>query len=138
MLDVASVRKGYPSHERAAAYQARILLAENVPEPRGRDYPSHRARAGHIAEVIWRRWQVGPYQSRFEHMRWYLAERTGHYTDSTCYRHWLTVRLMILCLGHAGDWLDRLDGPWVRPTGKPGPLKDGRPMLEPDYKRSFE
>lgn len=51
----------YPSHERAAAYQARMLLAENLPEPRSANYPSHCARAGHIAEVIWRRWQVGPY-----------------------------------------------------------------------------
>ncbi len=127
-----------PSHERAAAYQARMLLAENLPEPRSANYPSHCARAGHIAEVIWRRWQVGPYQMQFEHMRWYLAEKTGHCCTGTRYRHWLTVRLMILNLGHAGDWLDHLDGPWVRPSGKPGPLKDGWPMLEPDYKLSFE
>ncbi len=128
----------HPSHERAAAYQARMLLADNLPAPRSPNYPSHCARAGHIAEVIWRRWQVGPYQMRFEHMLWYLAEQTAHCCTGTRYRHWLTVRLMILCLGHAVDWLDQLDGPWVRPSGKPGPLKDGRPMLEPDYKRSFE
>lgn len=127
-----------PSHERAAAYQARILLSDNVPEPRPSVFSSHCARAGHIAEVIWRRWQVGPYQWRIEHMRWYLAEKTGHHVSGTRYRHWLTVRLMILCLGHAGEWLDHLDGPWVRPSGERGPLKDGRPMLEPNYKRSFE
>jgi hypothetical protein len=127
-----------PKHELAAAYQTRFLLAENVPKPHGGDYLYHRVRAGHIAEVIWRRWQVGPGQWELKHVHWYLLEKTDHYASGTRYRHWLTVRLLILCLGHAGDWLDHLDGPWVRPNGKPGPIKDGRPMLEPDYRRSFE
>jgi len=127
-----------PSHELAAAYQARMLPAESVREPRGNNFPSHRIRAGHIAEAIWLRWHVGPYQWRLKHVRWYLAEKTGHYATGTRYRYWLTARLMILSLGHAGDWINRLNGPWVRPSGKPGPLKDGRPMLEPDYRRAFE
>lgn len=125
-----------PSHERSAAHQARNLLASKLPNPRSQTCQSHRARAGHIAEAIWRRWQVGPYQARLEHMRWYLQNKTDHHSPGTRYRHWLTVRLMVLCLGHAGNWLDRLDGPWIRPTGRPGSLKPGRPMLEPDYDES--
>ena len=128
----------YPSNERAAAYQARMLLTESVPEPRGKNYPSHRVRAGRIAEVIWLRWRVGPYQWRLEHLRWFLVEKTVHVCQGTRYRYWLTARLMILSLGHARDWLDHLDGPWVRPTGEPGPLKPGKPMLEPNYKRALE
>jgi hypothetical protein len=65
-----------------------------------------------------------------KHLRWYLVERTREYTSSTRYRHWLTVRLLILALDR-DDWLERLDGPWVRPNGVRGALQVGRPVLEP-------
>ncbi|MGB6044172.1 MAG: hypothetical protein WBF93_13515, partial [Pirellulales bacterium] len=57
----------------------------------------------------------------------------GQYSCGTRYRHWLTVRLLIISLEHDG-WIERLDGPWVRPTGVRGMLKAGRPVLEPTPK----
>ena len=90
----------------------------------------HLARSGHIAQTVWCRWQVGPYQWQLKHLRWYLVERTREYTSSTRYRHWLTVRLLIVALDRDG-WLERLDGPWVRPNGVRGALQVGRPVLEP-------
>ncbi|MEM8816801.1 MAG: hypothetical protein AAGE85_13325 [Pseudomonadota bacterium] len=90
----------------------------------------HLTRAEHIARTIYRRWQVGPYQWRLKHVRWYLVECTNHHTGSTRYRHWLTVRQLIFALDRDG-WIERLDGPWVRPTGERGALKAGRPPLEP-------
>jgi hypothetical protein len=90
----------------------------------------HLARAGHIAGTIWQRWQVGPYQWQLKHLRWYLVERTDEHANGTRYRHWLTVRLLILALDQDG-WIERLDGPWVRPSGERGALKAGRPALEP-------
>lgn len=119
-----------PANQRAAARIARSLLAKRLPGSRRGSVRQHLARGGLIAETIWRRWQVGPYQWRLKHLRWYLRERTGEYTGSTRYRHWLTVRLLILALDKHG-WIERLDGPWVRPSGIRGPLNAGRPILEP-------
>jgi hypothetical protein len=119
-----------PANHRAAARLARSLLAQRLPGSRRGSVRQHLARSGHIAQTIWRRWQVGPYQWQLKHLRWYLVERTSEYTSGTRYRYWLTVRLLILALDRVG-WIERLDGPWVRPTGGRGELKFGRPVLEP-------
>ncbi|MDH3339139.1 MAG: hypothetical protein OEM85_09675 [Gammaproteobacteria bacterium] len=109
-----------PANQRAAARQARALLASRLPG----------SRRGRVAQAIWRRWQVGPYQWQLKHLRWYLLARTAHLGSGTRYRHWLTVRLLIFALDK-DDWIERLDGPCVRPTGVRGALKSGRPALEP-------
>jgi len=114
----------------AAARQAKALLAKRLPGSRRGTVRHHLVRAGHIATTVWRRWHVGPDQWRLKHLRWYLVERTGQFSNGTRYRHWLTVRLLIMSLEHDG-WIERLDGPWVRPTGVRGTLKAGRPVLEP-------
>ena len=119
-----------PPNQRSAARIARSLLANRLPGSRRGTVRQHLARAQHIAKMIWRRWQVGPYQWRLKHLRWYLVERTGEYANGTRYQHWLTVRLLVLALDQDG-WIDRLDGPWVRPSGVRGRLKSGRPVLEP-------
>ncbi|MCP4300150.1 MAG: hypothetical protein GY783_06180 [Gammaproteobacteria bacterium] len=119
-----------PANHRAAARIARSLLVNRLPGSRRGSVRQHLARGGHIAQTIWRRWQVGPYQWRLKHIRWYLQEHTGEYTNSTRYRHWLTVRLLILALDRDG-WIERLDGPWLRPTGECGALNIGRPVLMP-------
>lgn len=119
-----------PANQRAAARIARSLLAKRLPGSRRGSVRQHVARSGHIGDTIWRRWQVGPYQWRLKHLRWYLQECTAEYTASTRYQHWLTVRLLILALDKH-SWLERLNGPWVRPTGVRGALRVGRPVLEP-------
>jgi hypothetical protein len=84
-----------------------------------------------FAAAIWRHWQVGPYRWQIKHLCWYLATQIGQFTPGARYRYWLTVRVPILSLGHDADWLGRLDGPWVRPTGIRGVLKPGRPAARP-------
>lgn len=121
----------HPSSQDAAARQARALLARTLPGSRRGTVAAHLARASHVGEVIWRRWRVGPQRWRLKHGRWYLETRTGGLTASTRYRHWLTVRALIESLGRGGEWLQRLNGPWLRPTGESGPLRAGRPRHRP-------
>jgi hypothetical protein len=83
-------------------------------------------RGEHAAEVIWRRWQVGPHQWQVKHLRWYLEHRTVSMKPSTRYRHWLTVRALVYALGRSDDWLPRLRGDWIRPTGDDRELQVGR------------
>ena len=120
----------------AAARQAKALLAKRLPGSRRGTVRHHLVRAGHIAATIWRCWLVSPDQWRLKHIRWYLVEQTSQYSHGTRYRHWLTVRLLIMSLDR-DDWLERLDGPWVRPSGVHGPLKSGRPILEPTPSRRW-
>ena len=120
-----------PSSQQAAAREARALLAHRLPGSRRGTVAAHLARAERIADSIWRRWQVGPRRWRLKHLRWYLTVQTAGLTPGTRYRHWLTARAVILALGHGEDWLRRLDGPWVRPTGQPGRLSIGRPPARP-------
>jgi hypothetical protein len=65
-----------------------------------------------------------------KHLRWFLVEKTNDCVSGTRYRYWLTVRLLIFALDHDG-WVERLDGPWVRPSGERGELKAGRPAFLP-------
>ena len=119
-----------PANPRVAARQARSLLANRLPGSRRGTVRQHLARSERIAEVIWRRWQVGPYQWQLKHLRWYMVEKTNDCVSGTRYRYWLTVRLLIFALDHGG-WVERLGGPWVRPNGERGELKAGRPAFLP-------
>jgi len=120
-----------PANQQQAARMARDLLIRRLPGSRRGTVKPHLQRAELIAEAIWRRWQVGPYQWQVKHLRWYLVERTKHLTASTRYRHWLTVRLLVFALPTPGHWLPQLKGPWLRPTGISGDLKSGRPVKQP-------
>ena len=120
-----------PASCEAAAGQARGLLARRLPGARRGTVAAHLARTERIGAAIWRRWHVGPYRWQLKHLRWYLATQIGHLTPGTRYRYWLTLRALILSLEHGADWLERLDGPWVRPTGVRGALKPGRPAARP-------
>lgn len=119
------------ANQQQAGRIARNLLIRRLPGSRHGTVRAHLQRAAIIAETIWRRWQVGPYQLQVKHLRWYLVEKTSHLTTGTRYRHWLTVRLLVLALTREEDWLPRLVGPWIRPTGESGKLKTGRPIKHP-------
>ncbi|MET0073995.1 MAG: hypothetical protein ABW130_07070 [Candidatus Thiodiazotropha lotti] len=43
----------------------------------------------------------------------------------------MTVRALVHALGKNDHWLTPLRGPWIRPTGKTGDLKAGRPAKLP-------
>ncbi len=81
--------------------------------------------------MIYRRWNVGPYQWRVKHVRWYLERMTRGLKPGTRYRHWLTIRVLMIALGKEANWQRHLAGPWQRPNGERGPLKVGRPVNRP-------
>jgi len=116
-----------PANAAAAGRQARALLARSLPGSRRGTVAAHLTRAERVADLIWRRWQVGPYRWRVKHLRWYLTTQARRYSTSTRYRYWLTVRVLVQSLEQDEDWLARLRGPWVRPTAEGGPLRIGRP-----------
>jgi len=120
-----------PANQQQAVRIARNLLVRRLPGSRRGTVRAHLQRAELIAETIWRRWHVGPYQWQAKHLRWYLVEKTKQLTPSTRYRHWLTVRTLVLTLSTDEHWLPLLQGPWLRPTGEAGKLKTGRPIKRP-------
>lgn len=63
-----------PANQHQAARIARDLLVRRLPGSRRGTVKAHLQRAELIAESIWRRWQVGPYQWQAKHLRWYLTE----------------------------------------------------------------
>ena len=75
-----------PANQQQAARIARDLLVRRLPGSRRGSVRAHLQRAELIAEIIWRRWQVGPYQWQVKHLRWYLVEKTQHLTSGTRYR----------------------------------------------------
>lgn len=121
-----------PASTRQTTRQAQGLLARRLPGARRTTVKAHLQRAGAIGETIYQRWQVGAYQWRVKHLRWYLEHRTQRLKPSARYRHWLTVRLLVIALGRESDWLPRLNGPWTRPVearaSRPGA---GRPVNRP-------
>jgi len=122
---------GRPASREQARRQADRLLARRLPGARRTGIAGHRQRARQIAETLYRRWQVGPYQWQLKHLRWYLKVTTPPFRPGTRYRYWLTIRLLVLALGKEKDWLPRLSGPWQRPTGRLGALGPGRPIKRP-------
>jgi hypothetical protein len=116
-----------PANQHSAASESHSLLVRRLPGSRRGSVRAHLQRAERIAESIWRRWQVGPYQWQVKHLRWYLTVQAREFTPGTRYRYWLTVRGLVYALGRNEHWMPQLRGPWVRPTGKAGDLKMGRP-----------
>jgi hypothetical protein len=120
-----------PPNQQVAAKKARELLSRRMPGLDPTTVREHVIRAERAAAVIWRRWQVGPWQWQVKHLRWYLEHRTDGMKASTRYRHWLTIRALVYALGRSDDWEPRLKGPWLRPTGDRSDLKVGRPPSLP-------
>ena len=120
-----------PTDSQRAAQQPRDLLVRTLPGSRRGTIRAHVARAERIGAAIFQKFHVGPYQAQIKHLRWYLETQTKHLTTSTRYRHWLTVRAIASALGKLNDWKKRLQGPWIRPEGKPGRLQPGRPAKLP-------
>ena len=120
-----------PASTAEAAGKTVRLLMRRLPGPRATTVHGHLTRARLIGAALYQRWQVGPYQWRLKHLRHYLEHRTARFEPTTRYRHWLTVRLLVLALGRE-DWLPRLRGPWERPAAHDGsPVQGGRPLKRP-------
>ncbi|CUW37725.1 conserved protein of unknown function [Magnetospirillum sp. XM-1] len=88
----------------------------------------HLDRAELIADVIWRRFNVGPHQWKARHLRWYLDRACADLAPTTRYDRWRTIRSLAVALGR----LEHLKGPWPRPSGDGAePLGAGRPPKLP-------
>ena len=90
-----------PANQHSAARAAHALLVRRLPGSRRGSVRAHLQRAVRIADRIWRRWQVGPYQWQVKHLRWYLAAQARGFTPGPRYRYWLTVRALVFALGQA-------------------------------------
>ncbi len=121
-----------PATRRIAVRKAQALLIRSLPGSRRGTVRKHVDRAGRIAAAIWERWQVGPYQWRVKHLRWYLSACTRNYSSGTRYHYWLTIRTLVYGLGREETWLQHLKGPWLRPTGDASEIAPtGRPAKLP-------
>lgn len=105
-----------PANQHQAEKQMEYLLKRKIKGNQQKKVKEHTHRAKRIAAVIWARFQVGPYQYQLKHLQWYLSTQTQCLTTSTRYRHWLTIRNIIIALGKEDFWTIRLQGPWVSPT----------------------
>jgi hypothetical protein len=122
-----------PASAHEAVRQTHGLLARRLPGARRTTVSDHLARAAGIASCLYRRWQVGPYQWRLKHARWYLEHGMDpSFEPSVRYRYWLTLRLLVIALRKDVDWLPRLRGPWERPDPHDGArVYGGRPLKRP-------
>ena len=121
-----------PSSHDKAAQIARSLLERSQPGPRKTSVAAHLVRVSLIADAIWRRFNVGPYQWRAKHLRWYLDRQCADLAATTRYDRWRTIRAAIVALGQHENFAPFLKGPWLRPTGDgKTPLAVGRPAKLP-------
>ena len=84
------------------------LMNRKLKGNRGTRVKEHTNRAKKIAAVVLIRFQVGPYQYQLKHLKWYLDTQTRHLKAATQYRHWLTVKNVIIALGKESDWMGGL------------------------------
>ena len=104
-----------PANTRQAQQHMTQLLGAKITGKRSTRIRAHLSRATHIADTLYRQFQVGPYQYRLGHIHWYLSEQLQPLSRSSQYRHWLTVREIVKALQRWERWQDALQGSWVRP-----------------------
>ena len=90
------------------------LLAYKIKGRRSTKVKEHLARAALIAEVLYRHFQIGPYQIRLKHLLWYLEVHIEPLSSASQYRHWLTIRLIVKALKKWDQWQLLLHGSWVK------------------------
>lgn len=105
-----------PANCQQAVQHMEHLLARKLTGRRSSRVKEHLNRAKLIATVVYRRFQVGPYQYQVKHLRWYLATQILQLKPTTRYRHWLTVRNIAIARNKNADWLQLLQGSWNNPT----------------------
>ena len=105
---LAQVNKMRPASPQQAQQHMRHLLGRKITGKRGTRVKEHTKRALTIADILYRQFQVGPYQYRLHHLSWYLNICIQPLKQSSQYRHWLTIRLIVIVLGKDEQWLLQL------------------------------
>ena len=115
--DLTSVllNKMRPANQQQAQQHMRHLLGKKITGRRGTRVKEHTKRALTIADVLYRQFQVGPYQYRVHHLLWYLKTHIQPIKPSSKYRHWLTMRIVVKALDREAQWLSLLSGSWGEP-----------------------
>lgn len=115
-----------------ASRAAAALLARSLPGTRRGSVRAHVMRAGTLSEAIWTRWHVLPAEWRAKHLRWFLEVYVRCLAPTSRYDYYRTARALATALGRWSDWEPHLRGPWMRPTGESGKLRQtGRPAKLP-------
>lgn len=87
-----------------------------------------------VAEMIYQRFGIGPYQWKLKNCIWYLDFFCSKLSHHRRYQHWLVVRELLSALGQF-EWIvaleKRSNAVYLRPTGDSGDLKVGRPANLP-------
>lgn len=121
-----------PATELQAAMQVEQLLRRSLPGASA-SVATHVRRAQRLAIVIYRRWQVGPHGWQCKHVRWALEHGISDLAPVSQYDHWRSLEKALVALGRRDDWLPRLRGPWLRPSGSDDSPRQatGRPARMP-------
>ena len=104
-----------PASSEQAQQQMRKLLGRKIPGRRAAKVKEHTKRALQIADILYRQFQVGPYQYRQKHLKWYLNTHIQALTPASQYRHWLTLKIILVALDKEKLWVAVLHGPWQCP-----------------------
>lgn len=104
-----------PANTTQAQQKMVQLLGKRIPGRRASKVKENRERAIRMADALYCHFQVGPYQYRLNHLLWYLNTHIHDLKPATLYRHWLTVRQVVMTLGRWNQWNALLEGPWTRP-----------------------
>jgi len=94
------------------------LLAYRIKGNRNTRVKEHLKRATVIAESLYKKFQIGPYQIRLKHLNWYLNQQIQDLKPASQYRHWLTIRFIVVALDKWDDWQSELHGSWQSPRGE--------------------
>ena len=107
------------------------LLAYRIKGRRSTKVREHLKRATQIAEVLYQHFQIGPYQIRLKHLQWYLSCHIQSLKPASQYRHWLTIRHIIMALEKGQRWESELNGAWCSPSG----VRSAASRLGVDFQR---
>ena len=106
----AQLNKMRPANPQQAQQHMRHLLGKKITGRRGTRVREHTKRALTIAEVLYRKFQVGPYQYKLKHLLWYIEIYKKDLATNTRYRHWLTIRIIVSALDKQEEWSVLLHG----------------------------
>ncbi|MGH1462916.1 MAG: hypothetical protein ACRBB6_12855 [Neptuniibacter sp.] len=97
-----------PANQQQAERHMEHLLNRKLKGDRSTRVKEHTQRAKKIAALIWKRFQVGPYQYQLKHLKWYMDTKIRHLKPDTQYRHWLTVKNILKALNKEEGWMNQL------------------------------
>lgn len=87
-----------PANQQQAVRHMEYLLKRRIKGSRKTCVKERIDRAKRIAIAIWGRFQVGPYQYKLKHLRWYMDVCIIDLAPSTRYRHWLAIKDIVYAL----------------------------------------